>query len=144
MKTHIVDANAILSFVTDRNEDHQRKAARIFYCAAQLQTTVLCPQHVISECVYVLENIYALPQKRIATLIKDFILMPGILIIDDLDMSAVLSFWPDTFSDFGDAVVASVAQQNKHGSVVTFDKNFIQKLTSIGIEVNQWSENGET
>lgn len=135
MKRYIVDANALLSFVTDRDINQQHKVADIFHRAAQLQVVILCPQNVISEFVYVLEKIYKTSKHEIATLIEDLIILPGISIVDDLDMFAVLSYWPEIISDFGDAVIASVAKKNKHAVIFTFDKNLTKKLISIGIDV---------
>ena len=52
MKKRVIDTNALISFVTDRNPDQQEKAAAIFEDAARLKATILCPQNVLTEFVY--------------------------------------------------------------------------------------------
>lgn len=43
MKKYIIDTNALLSFVTDRNAAQQRRIAEIFEGAARLKWLVVCP-----------------------------------------------------------------------------------------------------
>ena len=58
MKKHtiVIDTNALISFVTDRNKSRQDKIAELFENAAGLRMSILCPQNVLTEFVYVLEK----------------------------------------------------------------------------------------
>lgn len=135
MKKYVVDTNALISFVTDRNLRQQISISDILNKAAQLKVIVLCPQNVITEFVYVMDKVYGISRNKIKTLIQDFISMPGINIIHELDLKTVLPYWPESIPDFGDAVVASVCRSNKNASIITFDQKLIKKLNSLGLEV---------
>jgi len=78
MRTLVIDTNALISFVTDRNPAQQEKIAAVFEDAAQLKIAILCPQNVLTEFVYVLEKVYKQPKSQIRSMIADFIALPGV------------------------------------------------------------------
>ncbi len=121
MRALVIDTNALISFVTDRNLDQQRRISTIFDDAAQLKVTILCPQNVLTEFVYVLEKIYKQSKSQIRSMIADFIALPGVQIIHTVDFEALLEFWPDKIADFGDAIIAVVCRAKKDAEVATFD-----------------------
>ncbi len=133
MRTLVIDTNALISFVTDRNLDQQEKIATVFDDAAQLKGTILCPQNVLTEFVYVLEKIYKQPKSQIRAMIADFIALPGVQIIHTVDFEALFKFWPDKIADFGDAIVAVVGKAGKGAQIATFDERFIRALQSVGL-----------
>jgi predicted nucleic-acid-binding protein len=132
MKTFIIDTNAMLSYVTDRNLDQQEKVAVLFNQAAGLKCKILCHQHVITEFVYVLDKVYNQSKSSIRQMILDFLQLPGIELKHDVDFSILLRYWPDSITDFGDGVVASLWNEYPEASIVTFDKRFIAELEKIG------------
>jgi predicted nucleic-acid-binding protein len=134
VKTFIIDTNALLSFVTDRNLDQQAKMAELFEQAARLEIKILIHSHVITEFVYVLDKVYRQDKLMISHMIKDLIDMPGIYVTHDIDFKILLRYWPSTISDFGDGVVASLWEKHRDASVVTFDKRFIKELKKIGAQ----------
>lgn len=133
MKQYAIDTNALLSFVTDRNAAQQAIMTGVFEQVAAAQASILCPQNVIAEFVYVMETVYHQPKPSIRSIVTDFIAMPGVTIVDKTDFDTVFSLWPETFEDFGDAVVATCARSVKGASVITFDRRFMRKLTSCRI-----------
>jgi predicted nucleic-acid-binding protein len=133
MKKLVIDTNALISFVTDRNLVQQEKITAIFEDAAKLKITVLCPQNVLTEFVYVLDRIYKHPKPKIRSMIADFITLPGVQIIHALNFEILLKLWPDQIADFGDAIVASVCMVEKGSRIVTFDTKFIRTLHGIGL-----------
>jgi predicted nucleic-acid-binding protein len=135
VKQYVIDTNALISFVTDRNPQQQLKISEILNRAAQLKVMVLCPQNVLTEFIYVMDKVYGTSRDTIKKLIQDFIAMPGITIIHELDLQTVLTYWPDSIPDFGDAIVASVCRSNKKSAIVTFDQKFTRKLSTLGLEV---------
>jgi hypothetical protein len=82
-----------------------------------------------------MDRVYHVPKAEIGRMIADFVDMPGIEIIHEMDFNAVLSYWPDPLSDFGDAVTASVGKVRR-SAIVTFDRKFINNLKSLGL--NFW------
>lgn len=133
MKQYVIDTNALLSFVTDRNPAQQAVMTSVFEQVAAAQASILCPQNVIAEFVYVMDTVYHQTKQSIRSIIADFISMPGITIVDATDFDAVLSLWPEAFDDFGDAIIAACAQSKKGASVITFDRRFMRKLASCHI-----------
>ena len=137
MNTFIVDTNALLSFVTDRNPEQQATITKLFEQASGLDCKILCHTHVITEFVYVLEKVYGQEKRSIRQMILDLTALPGIDVANDINFKSLLAYWPSQISDFGDSVVASLWSENSHASVVTFDKRFIKELQQIGARVHQ-------
>ena len=136
MKKYIIDTNALISFVTDRNPDQQQKIAPLFESAAHLKALILCHQNVLTEFIHVMDRVYHVPKDEIGRMIAAFVEMPGIEIIHEIDFNAVLSCWPDLIPDFGDAVIASIGKIIRRSAIVTFDRKFTNNLNSLGL--NFW------
>lgn len=138
MKRYLMDTNALISFVTDRNPEQQEKVARLFESAQNLKAVILCHQHVLTEFIYVMDRIYNIPKDQINRMISDLIEMPGIETIQEIDLKATLSFWPDPIPDFGDAVIAASSMNRKGCAIVTFDRRFTANLKSLGLNTYQF------
>ena len=136
MKRYVIDTNALISFVTDRNLEQQQKIAPLFESAAQMKAVIFCHQHVLTEFIYVLDRIYQVPKEEIARMIKDLIEMPGIEVIQEVDFKTILSWWPDPIPDFGDAIIAAAGKARSRAMVVTFDRKFATKLKALGINTS--------
>ena len=135
MKKYIIDTNALISFVTDRNLDQQGEIDRLFKNAAHLKILVLCPQNVLTEFVYVMDKVYQIPKPEINEMVQDFIDMPGIEVVHDLNMKTLLAYWPEHFKDYGDAIVAALCKNTKGAMIATFDHSFRVKLKKLGLFV---------
>ena len=131
MKKYIIDTNALISFVTDRNPDQQEKIAYLFEQAAQIKLFLVVHQHTLTEFIFVMEKVYSIPKKEIAHMVSDLIDLPGIEVANNIDFSRVLSWWPEHISDFGDAVIASICKNIKGSIVVTFDRKFMERLKAL-------------
>jgi predicted nucleic-acid-binding protein len=134
MKKYIIDTNAIISFVTERNPDQQAIVAPLFEAAARMKCTLICHQFVLTEFIFVMDRVYGVPKETVNAMIRDFIAMPGIVLHQQTDFSAVLSLWPATITDFGDALLAATAKAIKGATVVTFDQKFKSALKKLGLE----------
>jgi predicted nucleic-acid-binding protein len=132
---YVIDTNALISFVTDRNLEQQRKIAPLFEAAAHVKAVIFCHHHVLTEFIDVLDRIYRVPKDEIGRMIKDLIEMPGIEVIQEVDFNAILSWWPDPIPDFGDALIAAVGKARSRSIVVTFDRKFAANLKSLGINI---------
>jgi predicted nucleic-acid-binding protein len=134
VRKYIIDTNALISFVTDRNPNQQQKIAPLFESAANLRVLILCHQYVLTEFIYVMDRVYHVPKDEIGRMIADFVEMPGIEIVHEIDFKTVLSYWPDPIADFGDAVIASMGRQRR-AAIVIFDRKFATDLKSLGLNV---------
>ena len=135
MKKHIIDTNALISFVTDRNPTQQAKIANLLDSAAQLKVRVLCPQNVLTEFVYVMDSVYGIDQTEIRDIARDFIKLPGLEIVHQISLKTLFTFWPEKVPDYGDAIVASLCKDTKGASVATFDRKFRVKLKKLGLSL---------
>jgi uncharacterized protein len=138
MKELIIDTNLLISFVTDRHPAQQEKATELFLRASRGKARLLCPQSVIIEFVYVLEKVYRQPKEQIRRMVADFIAWPGVQVVQEIDLTWVLRYWPGQITDFGDALVAAVAAARKDAQVATFDKRLMAALTKVGLHPVTW------
>ena len=122
MNALVLDTNALISFVTDRDPAQQAKIGAIIEKASRAEALLLCPQNVLTEFVYVMTRVYGIESKRIATMIADFMDLPGVEIVNKLDYSKLLALWPSRIPEYGDAVIAAVCLAHKGSAVVTFDR----------------------
>ena len=135
MKNYIIDTNALISFVTDRNPAQQDKIAVVFDRAAQLKVRVLCPQNVLTEFVYVMDKVYSIPQAEIRDIARAFVNLPGVEIIHEISLTTLFRFWPEKVPDYGDAVIAALCKDTRGSLVATFDRKFKAKLKQLGLSV---------
>jgi len=132
---YVIDTNALISFVTDRNPEQQQKIAPLFESAAHMKAVIFCHQHVLTEFIFVLDRIYHVPKNEIGVMIKDLIEMPGIEVVQEVDFNTIFSWWPDPVPDFGDALIAAVGKTISGSLVVTFDQKFAANLKTLGISI---------
>jgi len=135
VKRILINTNCLISFVTDRNPTQQEKAYNLFQKAARLEVLILCHQHVLSEFVFVLSSVYDTPAKKIHAILSDFIVMPGVMQVTEVDIKTVLSLWPTVIPDYGDAVIAAHCKDSKGTAVATFDMKFSKAMKKAAIAI---------
>jgi predicted nucleic acid-binding protein len=129
----IIDTNALISFVTDRNPAQQDKIAKLLDDAVQLKVRVLCPQNVLTEFIYVMDTVYNIRKTEIRNIVKDFINLPGIEIIHRINLKTLFVLWPEKVPDYGDAIIAALCKDTTGSSVATFDRKFRIKLKKLDL-----------
>jgi predicted nucleic-acid-binding protein len=134
MKKYIIDTNALISFITDRNPTQQEIVVPLFEAASRLKCILVCHQFVLSEFVFVMDKVYGTPKETINSMLRDFITMPGVEVYQQTDFSVVLSFWPSKIADFGDALIAATGKATKGAAIVTFDVKFKSALKKLGLD----------
>jgi predicted nucleic acid-binding protein len=135
---YIIDTNALISFVTDRDAAQQNQMKEIFESAALLKCRICCPQNVITEFVYVMEKAYHITPTRIQEMVGDFLGMTGVEVIHELDYKTLFTLWPDAIHDFGDAIVASTCITHKGAVIASFDKKLISALKKMGMPAQRF------
>ncbi|MCP4754964.1 MAG: type II toxin-antitoxin system VapC family toxin [Proteobacteria bacterium] len=138
MKKVIIDTNSLISFVTDRNPSQQEKTASLFENAARLRLSIICHQNVITEFVYVMDKLYSIEKGKIAEIVSDFLLMPGVDLVVDVNIKTVLELWPKSVPDYGDALIAALCKQTKNASIATFDVKFRKALSRLSLPIYQY------
>ena len=135
MKKYLIDTNALISFVTDRNQTQQDKIAGLLDRAVQLKIRVLCPQNVLTEFVYVMDTVYGIHKTEIRDLVKDFIILPGVEIVHQIALKTLFGYWPGKVPDYGDAIIAALCKDTPGASVATFDRKFRAQLKKLNLAV---------
>lgn len=92
MKRVVLDTNVLISFLTDRNAEEQRRAAELFELAAEREIELILHQTVISEMVYVLANLYRIESEEIVRLIDDLLSASGVIPLNEVNWVRVLDF----------------------------------------------------
>ena len=132
---HIIDTNCLLSFVTDRNPLQNECMAPVFERAAKLEEEILAISNVISEFVYVQLSVYAQEQSLVTGMVGDLLKHPGVQYHHGFFPDSILELWPESFREFGDAVIASAAKHLEL-PVYTFDRVFRRQLERVSIPVH--------
>lgn len=140
MRKCIIDTNALISFVTDRNPAQQDKIAKLLEDAVQLKVRVLCPQDVLTEFIYVMDAVYRVRKTEIRDIVKDFINLPGIEIVHQINLKTLFVFWPEKVPDFGDAIIAALCKDTTGASVATFDRKFRIKLKKLDLPMTTFDK----
>jgi predicted nucleic acid-binding protein len=68
-------------------------------------------------------------------MLTDFLAMPGIELVTNVNINTILSYWPDHIHDYGDAVVAAQCKNTPTTTVATFDRKFRNELATLGLPV---------
>jgi predicted nucleic-acid-binding protein len=132
MHKYIIDANCLISFVTDRSLLQQKKIAPYFARAADFKCTIAIAGTTVAEFVYVLDKVYRRSSDEISILIRSLIATPGFDVFEQFDVSALLHIWPERVADFGDAAIAAAAVVGRY-TVLTFDRSFGKDLEKLHI-----------
>jgi predicted nucleic-acid-binding protein len=135
MSKVVVDTNVLLSFLTDRDERQQGLAAELFESAARGEHMLILHQLVLTEMVYVLQNLYNVGSKSVAIILQDLLAMPGVQPIDEVDWNLFLELWPQRVSDFADAGLTAVLRSGGYDSLATFDLSFSKAARKQGLSL---------
>jgi predicted nucleic acid-binding protein len=130
----LIDANVFVSFLVDRNEK-QRAAARLLLESAEGGAlTAVVTQFAVFEVAYVLVSSYAIPAGEVATLVRDLVGLPGLIVTDDCPWKKVFEFWPERLPGLADAAIVALAIANRYDAVATFDQKMVKKMKVLGVE----------
>jgi predicted nucleic acid-binding protein len=133
VKKYVIDTNALISFVTDRNPKQQQIMKTILETTSLLKGVILCHTHVLTEFVYVMDKVYHIQKEEIKAMVKDFMILPGVDIIQNINFKTLFLYWPEIFPDFGDALVAALCKSHKGSVIVTFDQQMIRQVKTLGL-----------
>jgi predicted nucleic acid-binding protein len=130
----VIGTNVLVSAVTDRDPRQRARAEALFRSAAEGETTLLIPQCVLFELLFVLRNLYGQDDRTIRGLLADLSSMPGVAIVEQLALREWLRLWPEEVGDAADAAVAAVALETK-SRVATFDRRFMRRLSRLAVQM---------
>jgi len=134
MDRWLLDTNAVVSLFTDRNEAQRNEVVFAFDKAMRGEIELVLHQHVMSEAVFTLMNVYLISNSKVSEIIRDLVDHPNVILENDISWVRILDLWPSVLRDFGDAIVAAVAREKGY-IVFTFDKRFQKILEKLRVEV---------
>jgi predicted nucleic acid-binding protein len=117
----VVDANVFLSTLVHRNDDQRDAARTLLLKAEDGELEVILPQFLVFEIVYVLQSTYRIPGSELASMLRDLIALPGVLVIDGGPWKRILEYWPAPLS-LADAAIVAVAASKRYDATA-FDQN---------------------
>jgi predicted nucleic acid-binding protein len=127
-----VDANVLLSHLTDRNAKQQEQASRLLASASEGELELHLPQAAMSDVVFVMEKSLKVPVRRVAELVGSVLTLPGARPVHELDWRELFSLWPETISSYGDALVLATARAAGSTSIATFDLALRRQMRKAG------------
>ncbi len=119
----LLDANAVLRYLLEDNQEQAEAAAEAIAQGAEVTVEVL------AECVYVLAGVYHVPRARIAESLG--ILLDEVACRRKNVSAAALGLYSGSSFDFVDCVLAAERQELGR-DVVTFDKRLVALLGKVG------------
>jgi predicted nucleic acid-binding protein len=129
----VVDANALVSYLTGRHEKQHDAASALLQEAEDGNLIAVLPQFVVFEVTYVVQSLYGVAGDRLASMVRDLVSFPGVQIIDNCSWKRVLEVWPEPLSGLADAAIVAVATSNRYDAVATFDRKLANRLESFNV-----------
>ena len=124
----IVDANVILRYLLEDDEQLFEKAKNIFDEALNFQVEILLKEVVIAEVVYVLEKFYKVNRKEISQTLKNLITLRGIKTENKNFILKALDIYSDKNLDFVDCILCVMSEQY---DIETFDKKLNKCIKNV-------------
>ncbi len=115
----IVDANVILRYLLEDDEQLFEKAKSIFDEVLNLKVEILLKEFVIAEVVYVLEKFYKVDRKEISQTLRNLITLRGIKTENKNFILKALDIYGHKNLDFVDCILCAMSEQYY---IETFDK----------------------
>lgn len=124
----IIDANVILRFFLEDDEDQFLKAKAFMQRLEVAREDALITEIVFAEVVWVLNKVYGIPRREISDKFSKVLNYKGIkTILDKGIFIDSLRLYAEQPMDIQDIFLAVFARNNDH-SIVTFDRADFKKL----------------
>jgi hypothetical protein len=88
---------------------------------------------VVLENAYVLQSTYRIAGDKGASLIRDLLALPGLLVTDECPRKRLLDLWPSPFSSLADAALVAIAVDKRYDAVATFDQKLSSRLKNFSV-----------
>jgi predicted nucleic-acid-binding protein len=128
MGRKLIDANVILRYLLNDDEALFERASALLEKVKIGEETVIIPESVLSECVYVLLKIYKIDRPTIAEKLKGLFSYKGVMNPDKKDLIDSLALFGKTKISIVDCIFC--AKSLSHGmALFTFD-DYLRKICS--------------
>ena len=123
--TIIVDANVILRYLLNDNQEQSKKAQNVL---EEEKATIR--YEVIAEVVYVLRGVYKVSRKEISQIIIDLLKPENICVKDKDTLRMALDYYSYKKLDFVDLILLAYAK-NHQCIIFSFDKRLNKEVKNI-------------
>lgn len=130
----VLDTNALVSFLTDRSPQQQALVAELISATAEGKHQLLLPQVVLSEMVYVLQNLYNVSAGETAAILTDLLALAGAEPVHEIAWSEVLALWPAAIPTFADALVVATSRKVRADAIATFDGKLRRRMKVLEVK----------
>lgn len=80
-----------------------------------------------------MQKIYQVQPEEVKEMISDFMILPGVQVVEEINFKAVFDYWPNVITDFGDALVTALCKTQKGSILLTFDQKLIRQIKTTGL-----------
>jgi predicted nucleic acid-binding protein len=125
--THpFVDTDVVIRLLTGDDPQKQGAAAALFEQVAAGERTVVAPDTVIADAVYVLASprLYHLPRRHVQALLTPLVRLPHFRVRGRRALLRALDLYGSTTLDFGDALIVASMEQLGSQTVYSYDTDF--------------------
>jgi len=134
MRKKLIDANVILRYLLRDDEILFRKAASLLEKVKLGEETVIIPESVLAETVYVLQKVYKIGKEIIAEKLRALFAYKGVVNSDKKDLVDSIILFGQSHLSIVDCIVCSKSI-NQGFTLLTFDDDlkstFSKKLKSF-------------
>src|SRR6266705_670488 len=122
-----IDTNIIIHFLAGNDVKKQAASSTLFDQIEKGEISVVVPEMVIAEVVYVLSSskYFHLPRKEVAELLAPILQFPHFIVQNRHILMRALHFYANTKGlDFPDAYIISTMEQEKDSKLFSYDHDF--------------------
>jgi len=121
-----VDTDVIIRLLTGDDPDKGAEAAVLFQAVEAGNLSLLAPDTVIADAVYVLSSprLYNLPRLQIQALLMPLLRLPGFKVRNRQSIIRALELYASTRLDFWDALIVASMEQQGSRVLYSYDTHF--------------------
>ena len=132
MSEPFIDTDVIIRLLTNDDPGKQKRAAKLFEQVEARKLTLVAPDTVIADAVYVLSSkqLYKKSREEVWELLGPLDRLPKFKVKNRRIVLLALAFYATTKLDFGDAMIVAAMEQVDSKVVYSYDTDF-DKITRI-------------
>jgi len=122
----VIDTDVIIRLVTGDDSAKQARGIALFRRVELGEVTLIAPDTVVADAVYVLSSPrnYGMERSAIRSALHSLIRLPGFVMAGKPLVLRALDIWVEINVDFGDAMIVAAAESAGIRNVFSFDRDF--------------------
>jgi len=126
MSDAYVDTDVLIRLLTGDDQGKQRAAAALFEDVEHGARTLVAPDTVIADAVFVLSSprIYNRPRTEVRDLLEVLVRLPGFRVDNKAVVLEALDLFATSNLDFGDAMIVAGMRRDGTAVLYSYDRDF--------------------